>query len=346
MRNAFRNNEKLITEITGKLLRGNLQNSIVDHFLKKMSADSCLILSYHGINNNSEITTDNNILQANCTFDEFRIQLNVIKRYFNIVALKDIVQHISGETKVISGKPLAAITFDDGYKNIKEKVIPLLDTNKIPATLFITTGILERSIIPNFVKTEFILSNDKNIEGIAKYITGGDNFPKSAVRNSKERALQFLKADKKIKEKIFNDILSDRALTEYVNTNYMSKTDIKNISSSLFEIASHSHSHRDFSLLSQNDILYELKLSKYSLENITGKEITSFAVPFGGKRFFKNMNDSFFLECGYNSCCSTVFGVNKGKINQFMLKRIVVNNFDSAETFTLKVSGKLDFLAG
>jgi len=343
MKKTFRNNEKLITEFTGKLLRGNLQNSAVDYFLKKISAESYLILSYHGINVDTE--KENNILPTNCTFDDFRAQMIIISKYFNIVSLKDIAQHIRGESESVSRKPLAAITFDDGYKNLKESTLPYLKKKKIPVTFFITTGILVKSIIPDFVKTETILINGKAIEKTINYLRNTGFLIKGITKRSEQIALQILQADKKIKEKIFNDLLSDKALMDYVNTYYMSSNDLKDIVSPLFEIASHSHSHRDFSLLSKKEIAEELESSKSILESITGEKVISFAVPFGGERFFRNISNNILNECGYKVCCSTIFGINRKNDNPLMLKRIVVNNFDSIETFMLKISGKLDFLS-
>ena len=48
-----------------------------------------------------------------------------------------------------------------------------------------------------------------------------------------------------------------------------------------WEIGSHSHSHRSFKWLSNDEIKDEVVTSKRIIENITGKAATSFCLPFG-----------------------------------------------------------------
>ncbi|RMF98530.1 MAG: hypothetical protein D6734_00085, partial [Candidatus Schekmanbacteria bacterium] len=301
--------------IGSKILKGKLQNKFLDYLLKKIDLSSCLILSYHGIEDNCLESGKRISLTTNCSFINFKSQVESLSKYFHIVSLNEIINQITEEKKNLYGKPLAAITFDDGYKILKKFALPYLKEKNIPATIFIITGIIEKSVIPDFVKSEVF--RKKMASRYKNY-----NYRYESLKPS----------------------ISDNDLFEYIDENFFSPNELKDLAQ-FFEIGSHSHSHCNFTNLTEDEIIYELKTSKSILERLVGKEITSFALPYGGSRFFKNIKNEYFETCGYRLCCSTIFGLNKNGDNPYKLKRITVNNFDTDETFKLKISGKLDFLS-
>ena len=46
------------------------------------------------------------------------------------------------EGHITTGKPLAAVTFDDGYLDNFENAIPILKELNLPATFFVSTGLI------------------------------------------------------------------------------------------------------------------------------------------------------------------------------------------------------------
>jgi hypothetical protein len=65
--------------------------------------------------------------------ERFAEQIAVLARRREIVPLERI-----GERP--AGKPLAAITFDDGYVDVLTHALPVLESHGAPATVFVTTG--------------------------------------------------------------------------------------------------------------------------------------------------------------------------------------------------------------
>ena len=64
-------------------------------------------------------------------------------------------------------------------------------------------------------------------------------------------------------------------------TMHLTKSQLLTLSEHGWEIGSHSHLHRSFKWMSNDGIKNDVVASKRIIENITGKEVTSFCLPFG-----------------------------------------------------------------
>ena len=64
-------------------------------------------------------------------------------------------------------------------------------------------------------------------------------------------------------------------------TMHLNKSQLLILSEHDWEIGSHSHLHRSFKWMSNDEIKDEIVTSKNIIENITGKEVISFCLPFG-----------------------------------------------------------------
>ena len=64
-------------------------------------------------------------------------------------------------------------------------------------------------------------------------------------------------------------------------TMHLTKSQLLTLSEHGWEIGSHSHLHRSFKWMSNDGIKNDVVTSKRIIENITGKEVNSFCLPFG-----------------------------------------------------------------
>lgn len=88
-----------------------------------------LVLAYHSIASESPVAVPEIL---------FRQQMEILARACTVVPLAELVARVSGgETG------LAALTFDDGYRDCYEHVFPILQEMALPFTVFLATGFLQ-----------------------------------------------------------------------------------------------------------------------------------------------------------------------------------------------------------
>lgn len=71
--------------------------------------------------------------------EQFDRQMALLRRYFDVVSLADM---LDWDTIPKTGRPLVGVTFDDGYFDNYLNAAPILERHQIPATFFVSTGIV------------------------------------------------------------------------------------------------------------------------------------------------------------------------------------------------------------
>jgi peptidoglycan/xylan/chitin deacetylase (PgdA/CDA1 family) len=105
-------------------------------------------------------------------------------------------------------------------------------------------------------------------------------------------------------------------------------------------IGSHSVSHPSLVDCSETELTNELIYSKHYLEDITGKDIKTFAYPFGAVN--QRVRDAV-EEAGYSLGTTSYMHTNYSSQDQLMLSRTSVLGIDSVRTFNQKIRGDWDW---
>ncbi|OAI22158.1 hypothetical protein A1356_01815 [Methylomonas koyamae] len=101
------------------------------------------------------------------------------------------------------------------------------------------------------------------------------------------------------------------------------------------EIASHTCSHPDLSLLSYDQQLAEFETAKKVLENLLCTPVTSLAYPFGR---FNADSIAAADRSGYSRACTTRPGWFGSENNPFLVRRIAIFSNDSASVLARKLA--------
>jgi peptidoglycan/xylan/chitin deacetylase (PgdA/CDA1 family) len=104
--------------------------------------DRPLVLGYHRVVEEFGATAHVEMPSMLTSSRMFERHLDCIGRHFTFVSLDDIGAHVTGGRRF--DKPVAAVTFDDGYRDVYEHAFPILKRKGIPATVFVVTGLIGR----------------------------------------------------------------------------------------------------------------------------------------------------------------------------------------------------------
>lgn len=120
------------------------------------------------------------------TVENLEEQLIHIKNNFKTVFFKDLETSKSVENKII-------LTFDDGYYNNLQYLIPLLEKYQLKVTIFIPTEFIQNNMNENeriYMNFEEIKSLDSNLVEIALHSHSHKNFSQMSLAESKEDLLK------------------------------------------------------------------------------------------------------------------------------------------------------------
>jgi peptidoglycan/xylan/chitin deacetylase (PgdA/CDA1 family) len=270
-----------------------------------------LILMYHAVVHSLLKVTDW------CFIDEssFVHQINYLKKNFDIVTLSEAIDRLA------NGKiyhPTAVITFDDGFQNNYRVAFPILCEEKLPATIFLVTGL---------INTDDTLWYCRLNRAIAKTnkdsIKWNNNIYDLSANKQKVRASSEIQ-DKLKKfphtklplelQKIIIELGDDPDLSiedgsPYRILNQKEITEMAN--SGLIEFGAHTHSHAILSLLSPKKQHQEIEGSVNIIKDLTRESCKYFAYPNGQSQDYNEDTIEVLKACGIRAALTTIEGPNE-----------------------------------
>jgi peptidoglycan/xylan/chitin deacetylase (PgdA/CDA1 family) len=122
---------------TRELLARGLERSGAGRILRRPGLwRGVVVLAYHRIGDGSGATLDRELWSA--TVEQLDRQLRLVKRDFEIIGPDQLTDGSRGRP----GRRVM-ITFDDGYRDLRELAFAVLEDNGVKATLFLCTGFLD-----------------------------------------------------------------------------------------------------------------------------------------------------------------------------------------------------------
>lgn len=273
------------------------------------------LIMYHSISstkNTKELCGD---LYRHISIDvaEFKKQVEYLKKNgHTFISFKDLSR--SDIRKV--NKP-TIIYFDDGFKDVKENALPILEKYNIPATLFLVTGILDQTdmlwtILYKDILTKRGVSASKQNEAIEEIKTKTD----------KER-LEIMSQYSASEHKQLFDI-------------FLSWEDVRYLSKKNFTMGSHGVSHRHLTECSAQEFDHEATYSKDRIGKEVGVQVEAFSFPYGrGNNLLANRLGGL----GYKYVVSSGKGLNRveGGLGTPYLRNISPKPKESMWLFALRL---------
>lgn len=124
----------------------------------------------------------------------------------------------------------------------------------------------------------------------------------------------------------------------------LSWDEVREMASLGHEVGSHTVTHPDMALVSEDRARHELVESKATLERELQRPVRWFAYPFGGKQNFREERLSLVAAAGYEGCLSAYGGFVEAGQKYSMLPREAVPYFKSLLNLELHLTRSLDWI--
>jgi peptidoglycan/xylan/chitin deacetylase (PgdA/CDA1 family) len=208
------------------------------------------------------------------------------------------------------------VTFDDGYRDNLDAALPVLERFDVPATVFCTVDAIGR---------------DEGFwwDRLAALLLGPQAGPDATDHYrevwSQLRPLSDAERDAKLAQ-IAQQRSAHTAVPPGPAT--MTPEQLRTLAASeLIEIGAHSVTHAALSSLPIDAQRDEIVNSKAQLAQLTGREVTSFAYPFGD---VGEHTAGLVRDAGFRAACTTEAAVVRADTDALLLPRLAVGNWDAA----------------
>jgi len=123
------------------LLAFGLMHTGLLALLQRLRRPHVLVLAYHRVTPDAEMPAVD-YPAMHVSMASFTAQLRLLRRFYDIVPLADLTALLDGTQPL--RRHVAAVTFDDGYRDNFRHAFPILARENVPATFFLSVGFVDR----------------------------------------------------------------------------------------------------------------------------------------------------------------------------------------------------------
>ena len=289
----------------------------VSALFRHLYRNRVLVLMYHGVIPDNDSHADGDWLQVRAS--EFLAQMTYLADHYEVCGFSRALTNSS------STRPLAIVTFDDGYANNCSTALPILAKLGLPATIFVTTAM---------VNTHRLFWWDRlRLAHMEKMALASEEF-------EHVKSLHPSKIEAHV-DAILNAAGCSNAALPIESYRALDSSEIaKLLHSGLIELGSHTHQHEILLHLNDAEVKETLGKSAQCLHR-WGSEAKWFAAPNGD---FREDQVSIIKKAGFEICVGTRTGHWDAPNHRFSIPRIGIGRGLTLAEFMLATSGALDWV--
>jgi peptidoglycan/xylan/chitin deacetylase (PgdA/CDA1 family)/CelD/BcsL family acetyltransferase involved in cellulose biosynthesis len=273
------------------------------------------ILYYHRINDDGDPFFP---ATSTTAFDRL---MRFVVRHYNVVSLGAMLDRLESEEV----EQLMAITFDDGYLDNYQNAFPILQRYGLPATIFLTTGVIDSREPLWFEQLALALKKTRQ-----EFVDLEIDIPRRFwTRSEAER----LDANGKIYAALrscsdaerrhwLSEILRQLDVRDHERHGKMlAWDDIRLMKAHRIDFGGHTVTHPFLSKLPPQQVTWEASECKRRIEAELQTPVDHFAYPSGRAEDFAPSNQELVHSAGYKAALTTLWGPNHPCTNRMELRR-------------------------
>jgi len=278
------------------------------------SSGRATILMYHGVTDCPPDQLDFPRLHLNV--DLFRQQMAHLAERYNVMPLRELVGQLLQGDRI--GPRTVCLTFDDGYSNVVRCALPILREFRLPATLFVVTGLVRQRNMgwwDQIARVARMLPEPLKVSIAGEHILfGPDTLP---------QALERLKA--------VPDAERERALAVILgavpdlgppgDSRMATEEELRAWIGDGMSVGSHTVTHPILTRLTPQALGHELADSRSQLEAMTGQPVDLLCYPNGTVGDFDASVVEAARTAGYEAAVTTIGGQVTAESDLMALRR-------------------------
>ena len=230
------------------------------------------------------------------------------------VPLARIAQWLEGKTDLPGGA--AAVTFDDGYRNVLTCAVPVLNRLGIPASVYVVSDFVKegRMVWTDAIVSALSVTKKKRLElGLSERVIDLpiENDGEKAAADAELRALCKSLADAERVDLVAKIVaalgVGERELAgAWPDHDPLRPEDLKTLVDRGIEVGSHTKGHKILTRCTPEETRRELAESKIFIEGATGKPCGEFSYPNGGRGDFDARTGEAARKAGYRLAVTAI----------------------------------------
>ncbi len=256
-------------------------------------------------------------------------------------------------------KRAVAVTFDDGYADNLQEALPILEKRGVPTTFFVASGFVggREEAFPD--ELDRLLLQPSKAAGMLRVgawsmdlpamsaVTAGNwNVLEKVAPTARHEAYRQLCAlagpmDHAGRQGLLDEVRTWAGAGREGRESHrmMSENELARLASSpLATIGAHTVTHPRLSAIGLEEQGREIRQSKRRLEEIMGREVASFAYPYGGDSDYSAETVRAVKEAGFEFACSNYGGVVRHGADLLQINRVLARDWP-ADVLEEKIEG-------
>lgn len=266
--------------------------------------------NYHRIGDSTLCAFDRGVFS--CSAERFREHIRLLQKRFEIL---DIARLSYALKRATPRRPMALITFDDGYIDNYELALPILKETGVSAVFFIPTGFIGGSQIPWWDEIAWSLRNAStdriSLAGCKDEFDLEPTFMEQTIAAVLElvKVRRDIPMDEQVAE--VREACKPRGSVAAAGASlFVNALQISEMRQAGMDIGSHTHTHRVLSHLDADAQEEELGTSKEILERLLGEAVDAVAYPVGVRGSYGPETCRIAESLGYRVGFNFIPGVN------------------------------------
>lgn len=256
--------------------------------LRRAGSPWLTVLTYHRVAGANEPEfLDQGV--ADCTADQLARHVAFVKRWFDVVTIEDLRAFCAKRASLPRNPVL--ISFDDGYRDNHDVVLPILLRHGVRATFFVATDYIERRRLYWWDRVSLVIGRSQR-DRLELTYPHAENL---SLDGPAARAIAIRRVQRAIKDTVGLDlgrflehleraagvVLPADEERRMADALVMTWEHVLALHRAGMGVESHTHSHRVLQTLGAGEVDRELRQSRCALERVLGVPVRAVSYPVG-----------------------------------------------------------------